>query len=235
MSSSTPAKRKLRGNDLEIDIKFIGTIAFQITGSKLPSKRQVLQVMFYHMRYAKLSKRESARLVVREAMIFWEKARIPTQFIEESLGRELTYFACRHHVYEIVLRQAFETKFGKTEGPNVSLFEKFKKDWREIDHTKFKSGIADKEVQRKIGTHVRQKITQFCLQQLQNSHYRDDYKEFLELVVLFLGGSLPNVKVLRRPGPTCHARWMAKAINSLKMFHSYFENKSRLSQAIWIN
>lgn len=83
MSSSTSAKRKLRGNDLEIDIKFIGTIAFQITGSKLPSKRQVLQVMFYHMRYAKLSKRESARLVVREALIFWEKARIPTQFEQE--------------------------------------------------------------------------------------------------------------------------------------------------------
>lgn len=77
-STSTASKRQLRGQDLDIDIKFIGTIAFQITGSKLPSKRQVLQVMFYHMRFAKLTKRQGARLAVREALIFWEKARIPT-------------------------------------------------------------------------------------------------------------------------------------------------------------
>lgn len=29
-------------------------------------------------------------------------------FVEQSLGRELAHFACRHHVYEIVLRQAFK-------------------------------------------------------------------------------------------------------------------------------
>lgn len=139
-------------------------------------------------------------------------------FLEESLGRELTYFACRHHIYEIVLRQAFESKFGKTKSPDVPLFEKFKKNWNKIDATKFKSGIADEKVAEKIGVDVRQRIIEYCLHQLQKSHYRDDYKEFLELVVLFLGGKLPKLKTLRRPGPTCHARWMAKAINSLKMF-----------------
>lgn len=83
MSSSTSAKRKLRGHDLDIDVKFVGSIAFQITGSKLPSKRQVLQVMFYHMRYAKLQKRTAAQLAVREALIFWEKAHIPTKFEQD--------------------------------------------------------------------------------------------------------------------------------------------------------
>lgn len=78
MSSPGPAKRQLRSTDLDIHIKLVGTVEFQIIGNKLPSKRQVLQLLFYHMRYAHLSSQVSARLVVREVLIFWEKAGIPT-------------------------------------------------------------------------------------------------------------------------------------------------------------
>lgn len=51
---------------------------------------------------------------------------------------------------------------------------------------------------------------------------RHDYKELLELSLLFVGDNLPNVDgrstMFRRPGPVHHARWMAKGIYSLKMF-----------------
>lgn len=60
-------------------IPYIGGIAHQITGAKLPSIRQVLQVVFFNMRVGKLKLGESAKLVTKEVQIFWEKARIPTK------------------------------------------------------------------------------------------------------------------------------------------------------------
>lgn len=52
----------------------------------------------------------------------------------------------------------------------------------------------------------------------QMNHIRKDYREFLELVVMFLGGNLPTGNRFRALGPIHHARWMAKAIYSLKIF-----------------
>lgn len=57
----------------------VGVIDQQITGSKLPSKRQCLSVLFYNMRFVGITLTESASLVIDECLIFWKKARIPTQ------------------------------------------------------------------------------------------------------------------------------------------------------------
>lgn len=57
----------------------IGYIKNQITGSKLPSKSDCLKVLFYNMRITKLSINDSATLVIEECIVFWKKARIPTQ------------------------------------------------------------------------------------------------------------------------------------------------------------
>lgn len=65
--------------DLRQNIFLLGDLDTQIYGNKLPSKEQVLKVLFFNIRVVKLSTRESARLVVREVQIFWDKARLPTQ------------------------------------------------------------------------------------------------------------------------------------------------------------
>lgn len=70
-----PSRRVLRSSD--IDIFLIGSIAINITGAKLPSREQVLKVFFYNNRVVNMNPRDSARLAVREAAIFWEKAKIP--------------------------------------------------------------------------------------------------------------------------------------------------------------
>ena len=59
-------------------IYLIGSMNNQITGSKLPSKRDCLSVLFYNMRLVKLNLHDSSRLVIDECSIFWKKARIPT-------------------------------------------------------------------------------------------------------------------------------------------------------------
>ena len=43
------------------------------------SNRQVLSALYFNLRQVKLSLRDSANLVVRECLIFGEKARIPTK------------------------------------------------------------------------------------------------------------------------------------------------------------
>ncbi|CAI6353318.1 unnamed protein product [Macrosiphum euphorbiae] len=59
-------------------IYLIGPMNNQITGSKLPFKRDCLSVLFYNMRLVNLNLHDSSRLVIDECSIFWKKARIPT-------------------------------------------------------------------------------------------------------------------------------------------------------------
>ena len=58
-------------------VYLIGHYTHQIVGNKLPSNKQVLQVLFFNMREVKLSLRESAALTIKETSIFCDKARIP--------------------------------------------------------------------------------------------------------------------------------------------------------------
>lgn len=75
-TSSSATKTALRGYN---NIYLIGSVQNQIIGSKLPSNRQVITVLFYNLREVKLNLRESAKLVIKETVIFWEKARIHTR------------------------------------------------------------------------------------------------------------------------------------------------------------
>ena len=45
---------------------------------------------------------------------------------------------------------------------------------------------------------------------------RDDYRELVELLIVFLGGKVDGF-VFKRPGPDHHARWLSKAIYFLKL------------------
>lgn len=51
------------------------------------------------------------------------------RLIEKKLGRDLLWLPCRHHMYEVILRAAFEVKMGGTSAPNVLLFKRFQQEW----------------------------------------------------------------------------------------------------------
>lgn len=61
------------------EVYLIGSFSPQIIGNKLPSKKQVLKVLFFNLRIVRLNLQESARLTIQETVVFWNKARIPTQ------------------------------------------------------------------------------------------------------------------------------------------------------------
>lgn len=148
--------------------------------------------------------------------------------LNRKLGIDLVNMACRHHVYEISLHGTFQTKFGSSSAPEVPLFERFAKSWSQLNHDTFKSGIEDEFVCLEVNSTERENIKTFCGEQLKKKQIRDDYKEFLELALIFLGEKKFDEKKLgfRLPGPTSHARWMAKAIYTFSQKYFYFVNSS---------
>ena len=68
-----------------------------------------------------------------------------------------------------------------------------------------------------INKDKRNEIIHFAQMALNTEKYRHDYKELLELSILFLGGEVPLYQ-FKRPGAITHARWMSKVLYCLKMW-----------------
>lgn len=147
--------------------------------------------------------------------------------IEKALGTELVWIACRHHVMEIMLSKVFFCLFGQSEGPETRIFKRFKKAWPTINQSTY-TAAPDKLFKNSVSRKLRQEMLDYLPQALQGQQPRDDYKEFLYLSLLFLGGQCGNVS-FRAPGPTHHARWMGKGIYALKicLFKDQFQIKPK--------
>uniref|UniRef100_A0A8D8MC19 Uncharacterized protein n=1 Tax=Cacopsylla melanoneura TaxID=428564 RepID=A0A8D8MC19_9HEMI len=145
--------------------------------------------------------------------------------LEGMLGRDILYLPCRHHIFEVVLKGVFDCKMPKSSSPNVTLFQDFQKKWPHLDKKKF--SCADKDTIKKVDS---DNIVEFCKKQLLENQPRDDYRELLQLSIIFLGGNLNTPVSFRMPGAIHHARWMAKAIYSLKiyLFRSQFDISAEL-------
>lgn len=63
--------------------------------------------------------------------------------LETKLQKLLLHLACRHHVYEVVLKKAYKVSFGGTSGPHIQQFNKFKNEWHTLDTADFKSFFDD--------------------------------------------------------------------------------------------
>ena len=78
-------------------------------------------------------------------------------------------------------------------------------------------GIEDEYV--RLSIQDTNEVLEFAIQTLQKAKQpREDYREFLELVIIFLGGTPPRGISFRGQGAFHHARWMAKAIYCLKIY-----------------
>lgn len=74
--------------------------------------------------------------------------------------------------------------------------------------------MDDKKVTKHINPALADEIKEFCLNELYSKQPRDDYREFLELTILFVGGEIPNtrkknlVRTFAPPSGCSNARWM---------------------------
>ena len=84
--------------------------------------------------------------------------------LEFYLDQKMLHFACRHHIYEIVLRATFELYMGGTSAPKVLLFERFQKFWDRIDQERFTRGVDEPEIAVLIAN---DEILNFALRRLE--------------------------------------------------------------------
>lgn len=117
---------------------------------------------------------------------------------------------------------------GTTSSPEVALFKRFQKHWKFVDPNKYEPGIATDVVANRVGD-IKQETIEYANKHLERSLPRDDYKEFIELVIIFLGAAPARGIRFMSPGAMHHARWMSKVIYSLKviMFKGQFKLTSR--------
>lgn len=133
--------------------------------------------------------------------------------LETKMGRSLLKLGCRHHVYELMLKGAFEAKhFMPTDQPTMQILENFKEAWDGISHANYTPGIDDPYIKSRIPDTVRNEIIQFCNSQLKMKFKRTDYKELLQLTLTFLGANLETPAVFHKPGSTSTVRWMSRAL-----------------------
>jgi len=151
--------------------------------------------------------------------------------IEQKLERDLLYMACRHHVMELVVGAAFEKTVGgasASTGPDILLFKRFKEHWPYIDQASFKPAASDTAVETLVAA-SRQDVLVFADAHMKLEQPRDDYREFLELSVIFLGGTPTRGIHFQLPGAMHRARWMSKVIYAIKMW--LFRQQFRMTAA----
>jgi len=161
--------------------------------------------------------------------------------LEHKIEREILFLGCRHHICEIILAAVFKKcNISSISGPDIPLFKRFKAKWADINLENYTTGHNSKEIKYILGDDL-DTVLNFCNQMILNTFPRDDYKEFLELIIIFLGGVPVGGIKFKKPGPYHLARWMAKAIYSIKiyLFHREFiltkkEEKSLLDLIIFI-
>lgn len=140
--------------------------------------------------------------------------------LEQDLGKSLLYLPCRHHIHEIIIGHVFDVCHGCSSGPDVQLFARFKKHWSLIDKQQYEVGHDDEETKHILSgcQETVDEVKSFAKQVLQSVLPRDDYRECLELVLIFLGETPDRGVHFLQPGAHHRARWMAKMIYSLKMW-----------------
>jgi len=137
--------------------------------------------------------------------------------VEQQLGRPVLHLACRHHIHEIMLEELFRTTMGPSSGPEIKLFKRFKVFWPNVVFTDYLPGIEVPAVACAIAG-VLEETKAFITNQLQLFHHREDYRELLELALIFLGGVRCRGVLFRKPGAIHRAHFMARLIYSPKMY-----------------
>ena len=108
--------------------------------------------------------------------------------VEVMLQRSLLWLACRHHIPELFIKHANTAIRGPSKGPDDPLFKEFKAffGFINLDNRtvwKWPTSVRDRRHQR-AGD-----ILVWADRHMQRATWpREDYRELLELEVLYLGG-----------------------------------------------
>ena len=89
--------------------------------------------------------------------------------------------------------------------------------WAFIETAKYEPGIAEDDVANLVED-IRQSSINFAIKHLKQGKLRDNYKEFLKLVIVFLGTAPARGVQFMLPRAIYHACWMSKVFYSFKIW-----------------
>ena len=165
--------------------------------------------------------------------------------LEEKLGKVLVFLACRHHALETIPKHIFDKFVEASSSADIGTLSKdFKKKWDSMNHEQFRPGITDPECQNVLTNETVEKVLSFCMETLkvrylyfgmgrghlflvalntfsslfQRPMIRCDYKNLLELVIIFLGEIPPSMEDgvhFAPPIALSSARFMGRIIYTL--------------------
>lgn len=137
--------------------------------------------------------------------------------IERQLQKQLLHLMCRHHIFEVMLKDVFESIFGKSMGPRNTTFDVLNENWDSIKQNRFEyAPIPFKEPLSPIVAQFHEEASSIIMTHINDHHFRDNYAELNDLVLKFFG--IRSRKSFRVPGATNNARWMSRAIYALKTY-----------------
>jgi len=137
--------------------------------------------------------------------------------LEQEMQKSLIGLPCRHHVHELIVAKVFDAVIETSSGPQIKLFQRFASAWHSINKDGYEFGISDPSVAAMV-IPVKAELIAFIHHQLSVHQPRDDYKELLQLALLFLGELPPQFTSIHAPGAYHRARWMSKLIYCIKIF-----------------
>lgn len=141
--------------------------------------------------------------------------------IQKDLQRALLWSACRHHVGEVILTHVFnDLHIEASRSPEITLFSRFRAKFDLFPHTCSSDqplSILDISQFGEPETQLLEDLRADALKTLRSQAdiKRDDYLEFIELCMVFLGAQ--KSLTFKRPGAIHKARWMAKLLYSIKI------------------
>lgn len=136
----------------------------------------------------------------------------------------MLHFACRHHVLELIVAKVHDNLLEVSTGPNIQLFNTFRSEWSSLNKENYVSGLEDDKISNVLSAYKSEPVN-FTRRQLLEHQQRNDYKELLNLVLIFLGEKPSDNYTIFTPGAFHRARWMAKLIYCLKIYLFRFECK----------
>ena len=121
--------------------------------------------------------------------------------IQEMLERPLLWFACRHHIGEVLLKHTWDAlNIEVAKKTEITMFERFKRNFDNLTH----SDIAELDYPCNENNELADKkasITELCEALLKLTFVRGDYKELVQLVMLYLSDDRgKNFGSFNRPG-----------------------------------
>jgi len=82
-----------------------------------------------------------------------------------ALGKPLLYFACRHHMLEVIPKQLFDKMVEASSSPDLgTLCKNFEAAWDEMDKTKFSPATEDPDAAPILSSESVDKALKFCLE-----------------------------------------------------------------------